>query len=407
VQVLHERCCGLDVHKKNVVACVLTSEGKQIRTFSTMTRHLLLLLDWLQGERVTQLAMESTGVYWKPIYNLLEGQGIGLMVVNPAHMKAVSGRKTDVKDAEWIADLLRHGLLRGSRIPGRQERELQEAVRYRRTLVDVRADEVRRLQKVLEGGNLKLGDVATDVMGLSGRDMIRALAEGEDDTTRLVAFARGKLRRKQDQLQLALEGSLGPHQRFMLGQLLRHIEFVERQIEQLSVEIEARMRPFESHMELIQQVPGIGQRSAETILAEIGVDMSHWPTGKAVASWTKICPGNNESGGKRRSCSIGRGNQSLRGALVEAAQAAVRVKDSYFSALYHRIAARRGAKRAIIAVAHAILIVIYNMLKDGTHYNEMGADYFERVDREAILRRSVRRIEKLGFKVTLEEAPAA
>lgn len=220
MQVVHERCCGLDVHKKNVVACVLTNDGKRVRTFGTVTRELLRLLDWLQGERITHLAMESTGVYWRPLYNLLEGHGIELMVVNPAHMKAVPGRKTDVKDAEWIADLLRHGLLRGSRIPERPQRELQEAVRYRRSLVDMRGDEVRRLQKVLEGGNIKLGDVATDVMGLSGRDILRALVKGEDDSARLAEFARGRMRRKRDQLQSALEGSIGQHQRFMLGHLL-------------------------------------------------------------------------------------------------------------------------------------------------------------------------------------------
>ena len=407
MQVVHERCCGLDVHKKNVVACVLTNEGKRVRTFGTVTRELLRLLDWLQEERITHVAMESTGVYWRPLYNLLEGHGIELMVVNPAHMKAVPGRKTDVKDAEWTADLLRHGLLRGSRIPERPQRELQEAVRYRRKLVDMRADEVRRLQKVLEGGNIKLGDVATDVMGLSGRDMLRALVEGEEDSARLAEFARGKMRRKRDQLQSALEGSIGQHQRFMLGHLLQHIEFVERQIEQLSAEIEARMRPLEAHMESLQRIPGIGRRSVEAILAEIGVEMRYWPTDEAMASWAKICPGNNESGGKRRSTSIGRGNQSLRSALVEATLAAIRVKDSYFSALYHRVATRRGAKRAIIAVAHAMLIVIYHMLKDGTVYSELGGDYFERVDREAILRRSVRRIEKLGYQVTLHEASAA
>jgi transposase len=407
VQVVHERCCGLDVHKKNVVACVLTNEGQRVRTFGTMTRELLRLLDWLQEERVTHLAMESTGVYWKPVFNLLEGHGIELMVVNPAHMKAVPGRKTDVKDAQWIADLLRHGLLRASRIPERPQRELQEAIRYRRSLVDMRADEVRRLQKVLEGANIKLGDVAADVLGKSGRDMLQALAGGDTDGAAMAELARGRLRKKLPQLELALEGSVGQHQSLMVEHLLQHVEFLERQIEAISVEIGARMRPFEPTMAALQKIPGIGRRSAETILAEVGTDMSHWPNHKAFAAWAKVCPGNNESAGKRRSSSIGHGNQSLRGALVEAAHSAVRVKKSYFAAFYHRLKARRGGKRAIIAVAHAILVIVYHMLKDGTVYQDIGADYFDRLDREAIMKRSIRRLESLGYHVTLQEPAVA
>jgi transposase len=406
VQVVHERCCGLDVHKKNVVACVLT-EGEQVRTFGTTTRELLRLLDWLQEEKVTQLAMESTGVYWKPVFNLLEGHGIELMVVNPAHMKAVPGRKTDVKDAQWIAQLLRHGLLRASRIPERPQRELQEAVRYRRSLVDMRSDEVRRLQKVLEGANVKLGDVAADVLGKSGRDMLEALAGGITDGAEMAEMARGKLRKKLPQLTLALEGSMGKHQRFMIQNLLQHIDFLEARIEEVSLEVGARMRPFELAMAALQKIPGIGRRSAQTILAEIGTDMSHWPNHKAFAAWAKICPGNNESAGKRRSSSIGRGNQSLRNGAIEAAQSAVKVKKSYFAALYQRVKGRRGSKRALIAVAHAILVVIYHMLKDGTVYSDLGADYFDRVDREAIRKRSVRRLENLGYQVTLRDATAA
>jgi transposase len=407
VQVVHERCCGLDVHKKNVVACVLTSKGEQVRTFGTMTRELLGLLDWLQEKGVTCLAMESTGVYWKPVYNLLEGQGIELMVVNPGHMKAVPGRKTDVKDAQWIADLLRHGLLRASRIPERPQRDLQEAIRYRRSLVEMRADEVRRLQKVLEGGNIKLGDVATNVMGKSGRDMLEALAAGVTDSDQMAELARGRLKKKRPALRLALEGSTDQHQRTMIRRLLQHIDFLEQAIEQISAEIEAQMRPFEPAMAAIQAIPGVGPITAQTILAEVGTDMSHWPNHKAFASWAKICPGNNQSGGKRRSSSIGYGNQSLRGSLVEAAKSAVRVKDSYFAAFYHRVKARRGGKRAIVAVAHAILVVIYHMLKDGTVYQDMSSDYFDRLDREAIKKRTVRRLENLGFKVTLEEVAAA
>lgn len=406
MRVVHERCCGLDVHKKNVVACVLTAQGEQVRTFGTMTRELLGLLDWLQREKVTHLAMESTGVYWKPVFNLLEGQGIELMVVNPGHMKAVPGRKTDVKDAQWIADLLRHGLLRPSRIPERPQRELQEAVRYRRSLVEMRADEVRRLQKVLEGANIKLGDVAADVVGKSGRDMLHALAAGVTDSAQMAELARGRLKSKRTELGLALEGSVDQHQRFMIEHLLQHVEFLEGRIEEISAEIGARMRPFEPALAALQEIPGVGPLSAQTIVAEIGTDMRHWPNAKAFAAWAKICPGNNQSAGKRRSSSIGHGNQSLRGALVEAAQSAVRVKDSYFAALYHRLKARRGGKRALIAVAHAILVVVYHMLRDGTVYRDMGSDYFDRLDREAVIRRSVRRLENLGYQVTLQHAAA-
>ncbi|MFZ0217535.1 MAG: IS110 family transposase [Candidatus Dormiibacterota bacterium] len=401
MEVVVERCCGLDVHKKNVVACVHTPESEQVRTYGTVTRELLRLLDWLQQEEVTALAMESTGSYWKPVYNLFEGQGIKQTVVNPAHMKAVPGRKTDVKDAQWIADLLRHGLLRSSRIPERPQRELQEAVRYRQKLIETRSDEVRRVQKVLEGGNIKLGDVAADILGKSGRAMLVALIGGETDSSRMAELAQGQLRKKREALGLALEGSIGPHQRFMLQHLLEHIDFLEQRIEEISVEIETRMRPFEPALEALDAIPGIGRRSAETIVAEVGTDMSYWPNDKAFASWAKICPGNNESAGKRRSSSIGQGNQSLRGALVEAAQSAVRVKDSYFSALYYRLKARRGAKRALVAVAHAILVVIYHMLKDGTFYQDLGRDYFDHRDRQAIVQRNVRRLENLGYQVTL------
>jgi transposase len=404
MEVVVERCCGLDVHKKTVVACVRTSDGEQVRSFGTVTRELLRLLEWLQRERVTVLAMESTGSYWKPVYNLLEGQGIELMLVNPAHMKAVPGRKTDVKDAQWIADLLRHGLLTASRVPERPQRELQEVVRYRQRLIEDRADEVRRLQKVLEGGNIKLGDVATDVLGKSGRLMLEQLASGETDSDQMAGLARGKLRNKRVSLSLALEGSVGPHQRFMLKRLLEHIEFLEDEIDALSQEIEARMRPFEPVLARLEQIPGIGRRNAQRILAEVGIDMRYWRNDKAFASWAKLCPGNNESAGKRRSGWIGAGNQFLRGALVEAAQAAARAKDSYFSALYHRLKARRGAKRALIAVAHAILVTIYQLLKDGTYYRDLGADHFDRRDREALVRRNVRRLELLGYHVSLSPA---
>lgn len=266
---------------------------------------------------------------------------------------------------------------------------------------------MRRLQKVLEGANIKLGDVATDVMGLSGRSMVRALAEGEQDSNRLAGMARGKMRPKRQELQLALEGSVRPHQRFMLRNLLEHIEFLEARLEQVCAEIEERMRPFENALRLLRDIPGVGRRVAESILAEVGCDMSYWPTHQHFASWARLCPGNNESAGKRRSTSIGSGHSSLRGTLVEAALAAARTKNTYFAALYRRIAARRGNKRAVIAIAHAILVVVYHCLQNGVIYQDLGANYFEQINREALVKRTVRRLERLGYNVTLQEVPSA
>jgi transposase len=340
----------MDVHKKTVVACVRTNQGQETRTFGTMTRELLRLWDWLDQEHVSAVAMESTGVYWKPVYNVLESLEVELMVVNAQHVRAVPGRKTDVKDAEWLADLLRHGLLRASFIPPRPHRELRELVRYRRTLVDERSDVVRRIQKLLEGANVKLGDVASDVMGVSGRAMLWALAEGQSDPQELSQLAKTALRRTRAELVLALEGSMGDHQRFMLRRQLRHAEFLERQVEELSQEIEERMRPFQVAVERIDEIRGLGRRSAEAILAEIGIDMSRFASAKHIVSWAKICPGNHQSAGKRRSGATGTGNGWLQTALVEAAWGASNQKGTYYHALYHRLAARRGPKRAIVAV---------------------------------------------------------
>lgn len=404
MEVINERCCGLDVHKKTVVACVITPQGQETRTFRTMTQGLLELADWLVEQGVTHAAMESTGVFWKPIYNLLEGLELSLLVVNAKHIKAVPGRKTDVKDAQWIADLLRHGLLRGSYIPDRPQRELREVVRYRRNLVRERSRGINRIQQVLEGANIKLSSVASDVVGVSGRAMLAVLAQGEADPKQLANLARGTLRNKRADLEQALRGLMGPHQRMMLQSQLRHLDFLAEEIAQLDQEVAQRMDPFEAAIELADAIPGIGRRGAQEILAEIGVDMSRFPTEGHLSSWAKVCPGNNESGGKRKSGATGRGNPWLRSTLVEAAWGAARTKGSYLSAQYHRLAARRGAKRAILAVAHSILVIIYHLLRDGTTYQDLGGNYFDQQNPQAVLRRSVRRIEGLGYKVTLEPA---
>jgi transposase len=406
MEVVHPRCSGLDVHKKSVVACVMVPGRKQVRTFGTVTAELLRLGDWLQEEGVTHVAMESTGVYWKPVFNVLETTGLELLVVNAQHIKAVPGRKTDVKDAEWIADLLRHGLVRASFIPSRPQRELRELVRYRKTVVEQRSHLVQRIQKLLEGANIKLSDVASDIVGVSGTAMLRALANGESDLDRLVELAKTSLRNKREELRLALEGSFGSHQRFLLGKQLDQLEFLDGQISDLNLEVEQRVRPFEALLARLDAIPGIGQRNAEQILVEVGTDMSRFPSASHFASWAKLCPGNDESAGKRRSGRTGKGSRWLRSTMVEAAWSASRVRNSYFSAQYHRLAPRRGKRRAAVAVAHSMLIAIYHLIKDGTIYQDLGPNHFDELDRRRITHRAVRRLQALGYRVTLDEAPA-
>jgi transposase len=404
MQVVHERCCGLDVHKKTVVACVLTPEGKQTRTFGTMTGQLWDLVDWLDQQQVTHVAMESTGVYWKPVYNLLEGTDITVLIVNAQHIKAVPGRKTDVKDSEWIADLLRHGLVRGSYIPDRPQRELRELVRYRRSLMQQRAQVINRIQKVLEGANIKLAAVANDILGVSGRAMLEAMVAGTEDPVVLAALARGRLQDKRAALEEALTGLMGPHQRFMIQSLLHMVDFIDAEVTQINEEVSRRLGEHEDAIQRLDAIPGVGRRVAEEVLAEIGTDMERFPTSAHLASWAKLCPGNYTSAGKRLSGRSGNGNAWLRQALTEAAWGASHTKKSYLAAQYRRLAARRGGKRAAIAVAHSILVIVYQLLKRGTNYEDLGPNYFDERDRDAVIRRSVRRIEQLGMRVTVTAA---
>jgi transposase len=406
MQVVYERCCGLDIHKRVVVACLLVpgADGrpqKTVRRFGTMTEDLLALADWLQEAGCTHVAMESTGVYWKPLYNLLEGS-FALLLVNAQHIKQVPGRKTDVADSEWIADLLRHGLLRGSFVPDRPQRELRELTRYRTTLVRERAAEVNRLHKTLEGANLKLASVATDVLGRSGRDMLVALAAGATDAAALAELARGRLREKLPQLERALTGRVGPHQRFLLARQLAHIDFLDEAIAQVSAEVEERLRPFEAALAALDTVPGVSQRTAQVLVAELGTDMTRFPTAGHLASWAGMCPGHHESAGKRTSGRTRRGSPWLRAALVEAAQAAARTKGTYLAAQYQRLAARRGPKRAAVAVGHTILVIAHHLLAQPTGYRDLGRDYFDQRDRAAVQRRLVHRLEGLGFQVDLQ-----
>jgi transposase len=354
--------CGLDVHKQTVVACVrrINSEGrvwKEVRTFGTATRHLKALREWLKENQVSRVAMESTGVFWKPVFNLLEGHFEEVLLVNAREIKQVPGRKTDVKDCEWIAQLLQFGLLRKSFVPGRQQRELRDLTRHRAALVQQQTKVINRLHAVLQDANIKLSSVATDILGVSGRDMLEALREGKSDPAELAALARGSLRGKIPELRVALEGEVTGHHRFMLGILLDELQFFDRSIEQVSGRIEEIARPpVKAAVELLMTIKGVAQCTAENVVAEIGADMSPFPSHKHLASWAGACPGNNESAGKRKSGKTTKGNRWLRRSLGEAAWAASHTKDTYLSAFYRRLARRRGKKRAIVALSHTLLV---------------------------------------------------
>jgi len=402
MDVVHERCCGLDVHKKMVVACTLTPEGKEIRSFSTMTENLLEMVDWLQQHRCTHIAMESTASFWKPIYNLLESADFQVLVVNAKHMKNVPGRKTDVKDAEWIASLLRHGLLQASYIPDREQRELRELIRYRRSLIEERAREVNRIQKVLEGANIKLSSVASNTLGKSGRAMLEAMIRGEENAKVLSELAVGRLKAKKDDLNKALNGLMGDHQRTMLAAQLRHLDYLDEEIARMDAEVKERMLPFEEDLELVDTIPGVGRRTAEQILAEIGTDMTQFPSAGHLCSWAGLAPGNNESAGKRKSGATRKGNQKLRAALVEAARAAARTRNTYLSAQYHRIAARRGKNRAAVAVAHSILTIVYHILQRRQPYIELGPTYYEERKKDAVVKQAIRKLQSLGMEVIVK-----
>jgi transposase len=410
METLVSRVCGLDVHRDEVTACVSIAEPgqkptREIRRFKTFTASLLALGSWLKATGVTHVGMESTGVYWKPVYAILEEVGgLQQIVGNAQHMKNVPGRKTDQKDAEWIAKLVQHGLVRPSYVPTVELRDLRDLVRYRRSLVNVRSQERNRLQKVLQTANVKLASVASDVFGKSGMKMLRAMANGETDPVVLAALAEGLLRKKVGELRAALDGRLREHHRFMLRQQLQRLDDADAMVAGLDGEIERRLAPYEHLVERLRTVPGVDRIGAAALLAEIGTDVKAFPTAKHLAAWAGICPGNHESAGKSRSVTARKGNVHLRTTLVEAAQAARNKKGSYLRTKYYRLKARRGGKRAIVAIAHKILVAVYHMLDRGQPYHDLGDAFLDRLDQKRTIANLVRRLQGMGLEVELRPA---
>ena len=404
MQVVHECCAGLDVHKRTVVACRVSpgpngEPSKAIRTFGTMTVDLVALGEWLGEVGVTDVAMESTGAYWQPVWNILEHR-FQLLLANARHMKAVPGRKTDVKDCEWIADLLRHGLLQASFVPELESREVRELTRYRDALVQERTAEANRIHRTLERANIRLGSVASDLLGMSARAMLAQLLEGTRDPEALAELAQGRMREKIPTLQQALVGEFGSHQVFLITRQLRHVDELDVLIGELSAQIEERQRPFETELALLDTIPGVGRLTAEGILSEIGPDMAQFPSAGHLASWAGMCPGQNESAGKRKSGKTRKGSKWLRRLLVQAAHAAARGK-TYLAALYRRLAARKGTKKAAVAVGHAILVIAYHVLQRRTPYLDLGYEYFDRRNQDRLRQQLIHRLERLGYTVQL------
>ena len=408
MEIVNLRCAGLDVHQATVVATTRVPDDRGGRatyteTFGTTTPDLIALREWLQAQGVTQVALESTGVYWKPVYYMLE-DACTLLLINMLDLKRVPGRKTDVRDSEWLAQLLECGLLRSSFVPPPPIRELRDLTRYRLQQVRDRTQEVNRLCKVLEDAGVKLSTVATNVLGVSGRAMLTALMNGTTDPVALADLARGKLRKKLPDLRRALHGRFRPHHAFLLGQILAKIEFLEETIDQLTGEIDGRLAPFAAPLAGLSTIPGVKQRTASIIIAETGGNMTAFPDAAHLCSWAALCPGQNESAGKRRSGKTRTGNPYLRDALIQAANAAAHTKRTALNALYRRVKAHRGHKRAVVAVAHQILQIAYYVMRDGATYEELGPSYFDRRHKERTIQRHVRQLKALGVTVTVNEA---
>lgn len=411
MEVLFERCSGLDVGKDEVVACVRTPDGKsgrrqEVRTFTTVTSGLAALASWLKEAGITNVVMEATGQYWKPIWYVLEDDGFELMLVNARQVKILPGRKTDVGDAAWLCELLEHGLLRGSFVPPKEIRELRDLTRYRKRLVQTHSSECQRVQKILEDAGIRLGSVASNVLGVSGRAMLRALVAGERDPEVLAELAKGTLRKKLPELREALNGRFSDHHAFLIEMALAHIEQLEATIARLDAEVDRVMAPFLAARELLDSITGVGKRAAECIIAEIGVDMSRFPSAGHLASWAGCCPGKNVTGGKRHSGKTTKGDRWLGEILVECAWAASRTRDTYLAAQYWRLARRIGKKKAAVAVGHSILVIAWHLLSYGCYYDDLGGEYFVQHDTERTRRRAVAQLESLGYRVTLTEEAA-
>ena len=412
MDVIVDRCAGLDVHKRTVVACVRTpgtgrrKRDREVRTFETFTDDLIKMRDWLIEVGVTSVAMEATGVFWKPVWDVLEDNGFEVLLVNPAHIKNVPGRKTDVNDATWIAQLLECGLLRGSFVPPMEIRELREITRYRRQMVESRSREVQRIQKLLEDAGVKLSAVASNTLGVTGRAMLEALIEGERDPDMLAGLAVGRLKVKRELLARSVPGRFNSFHATMCRELLDHIDYLDATISRLDDQVDRLMAPFVDARDRLDTIPGIAKRCAEIVIAEIGADMGRFPTPGHLASWAGLCPGNNESAGKHKSTRTRSGNPWLTSALVEAAWSAVRAKDCYLAVRFQRIRKRRGEQRALIAIAHTLIVICWHVLADDTVYNEIGPDYLAGRDQPERRRKHlVAQLEKLGYNVEL--APAA
>jgi transposase len=412
VEVIYQRCAALDVGKEEVVACTRVPAGtgarrhQEVRTYKTFSSSLAGLADWLTQQGITQVVMEATGSYWKPIWYVLEERGFQLLLVNARHVKVLPGRKTDVGDAAWLCELLEHGLLRGSFVPPAAIRELRDLTRYRKRLIQTRTAEAQRIHKTLEDASIRLGSVASDVLGASGRAMLRALLAGERDPVVLAELARGRLHSKLPELREALGGRFCDHHALLLRLALEHVEQLERSIAELDMKVDRVIAPFARAGDRLDTITGVGKRAAECIIAEVGVDMSVFPTAAHLASWAALCPGNNVTGGKRRSGRTRKGNVWLREVLVECAWAAARSRDTYLAAQFWRLARRIGKKKAAIAVGHSILVIAWHLLEGDCDYAELGGDFFVRRDSDRARQRAVAQLQALGYHVTLQPAAA-
>ena len=401
MEVVYQRCCGIDVHKKMIVACFRDGRKKELREFGTLTSDLRELTNWLLEEKCEMIAMESTASYWKPLYNLFELSGLPAMVVNAQHMKSLPGRKTDMKDAEWISDLLQHGLLRASFIPDRDQREIREVSRYRKSLIEERSRELNRLQKMLEGGNIKLGSMLTHINGKSGRKFLELLLSGEEISLEAVDKLRNyQLHSSAEELLQSLDGFLSPLQKKLLRSILDHIDDMTRRIEDIDKIIKEYMKEYEDAIRALEEIPGVGEVGAQTIISEIGVDMSRFPTASHLCSWAGVAPGNNESAGKRRSGRTTKGNITLKTTLIQCAHGASKRKGTFFYAQYQRIKMRRGSKIAAMAVAHSILVAVYHMLKDNVPFYDLGSDFYNKFNREKKIRSYLNKLSELGYDLT-------